>query len=193
MDKIKGEVSICIFTWNNYPSVNDYTGDDKKVYDAFVPVVLDLRKKHGPNVPVTLDFCPLTNTTNQLIYAQAGFSETPAVQIFSSFADGSKGAYYLQKDPKDQLIGIDWQQSEIQPYVEALLYQSPPASQSILCTFLPSLCRLSAIVWLAGAGVASYKAIEIDKPVLKTAWAAGAFLMWESFFKKGGFKQLKIK
>jgi hypothetical protein len=193
MDQIKGEVSICIFTWNNYPSVNDYTGDDKKVYDAFVPVVLDLRKKHGPNVPVYLSFCPLTIPNNQIIYANQGFSETPAVQIFSNFTDGSTGAYYLQKDPKDKLIGIDWQQSELQPYVEALLYQSPPTKQSILCTWVPQLCRLSAIMWLAGAGVATYKAIETDKPVFKTAWAAGAFLMWESFFKKGGFKQLKLK
>lgn len=193
MEKIKAaEVSICVFTWKNYPSLNDYPADEKAAFNAFAGVVTDLRKKHGNDIPVFLDYCPLTNTQNQVIASNLGITDFPAVQIFARFSDGSTAQYAVTKDLGDKFTGINWDKKDVAPYVEALLYQRKPAEASILCKIFPPLCNLGAWVWLAGAAYSTLEFAKARSDSGRIAWGAAAGLTWQSFFASGGFNGIGI-
>lgn len=193
MDQIKAkEVQICVFTWQNLPSANDYTGDERAMFDAFAGVIGDLRARHGANVPVFLDFCSLTNPTNQVIASNLGITDFPGVQVFATYPDGSQGQYAVVKDLQDKLTGVNWTPDDVRGYVEGLLYQRKPAKTSILCELFPPLCQLGGWIWLAAAGYSTLRAIESPRTVGKVIWGAAAGLTWQSFFAAGGFKKLGI-
>lgn len=175
------EVSICIFTPKPFSKVSQYPDDEQRMYNAFVPVILDLREKWG-SVPVYLDFCPLTITDNQLIVARAGIASFPAAQIFATYPDGEKGQYILQKDLNDRWK-IDWNPDEVAPFVEALLYRLKPAD-SFLCKLVPELCEIGKYIWLGLAGAATYKFATTENPVSKVAWGAGAGILWNEYLNR---------
>lgn len=192
MEQIKAqEVQICIFTWENLPSVNDYPADERAMFQAFAGVVADMRTKH-PGAPIYLDYCSLTNTKNQVVAAQMGITDFPAVQVFARYPDGSTAQYAITKDVQDKLTGVNWTPDDVRGYVEAVAYQRKPSETSILCQIFPPLCSLGTYVWLALAGYSTFRLVESDTTGKKIMWGAAAGLTWQSFFAGGGFKKLGI-
>ena len=193
MEQIKAqEVQICIFTWENKSSVNDYSADERAMYQAFAGVVADMRQKHGQNTPVYLDYCPLTIAQNQVVAAQMGLTDFPAAQVFAKYPDGSTAQYGIEKDVQDKLTGVNWTPDDVRGYVEAVAYQRKPSESSILCEIFPPLCNLGGYVWLALAGYSTFRLVESDTTGKKIMWGAAAGLTWQSFLAAGGFKKLGI-
>ena len=190
MSKVKATaVQICIFTWKNYADVSDATGDDLAAFNAFAGVIVEMRKRHGANVPVTLDFCPLTDPQNQLVISQQGVDPNtlPAAQVWAWYEDGKTMQYFLSKGA----LSPAWTSESVKPYVTALLYRSKPSQQSLICKILPIVCDLPVWLWLAVAGFTTFEAAAGGKGVRQIAYAAGAGLAWQEFFKRGGFNALK--
>lgn len=175
------EVSICIFTPKPFSKVSQYPADEQRMYNAFVPVILDLRDKWG-SVPVYMDFCPLTVKDNQLIVAQNGIASLPAVQLFATYPDGKQGQYILQKDLSDRWK-VDWTPDDVRPYVEALLYRLEPAD-SLLCRLFPPLCSISKYIWLGLAGAATYKFATSNGPFGRAGWGIGAGVLWNEYLNR---------
>lgn len=186
------EVQICIFTWKDLPLVADYPADERAMYNAFAPVVAELRQKHGQNLPVYLEMCPLSIGQNQLIASQLGITDFPGVQVFATYADGSTARYALTKDVQDKLTGVNWTPDDVRGYVEAVLYQREPSDTSILCKIFPPLCNLGGFVWLALAGYSTFRLANAQTTTQKALWGTAAGLTWQSFFAGGGFKKLGI-
>lgn len=199
LDIVKAsEVSICIFTPTTRPAApgrpyeSAYPADEQAIWRAFAPVVQELRQKHGGNAPIFMDFCPLTIPENQLIVAQQGIADLPAVQVFAKYPDGSTGVYYLTKDIQDKLTGINWTPDDVRRYVEAVLYQREGAD-SLLCKLFPPLCSVGKYVWLAVAGYATFKTLDAESPGRRAAFGVAAALTWMEFAGRGGFKDLAQK
>jgi hypothetical protein len=194
MSKIKAkEVNICIFSWKNMP-LAQRTGDERKAWDSLAGVITELRKKHGQNVPIYMDFCPLTDPQNQIVISQNGInpSDLPAIQIWAEYQDGTTAQYIVKKDLKDKL-GLTWTPEKMRPYVTALLYQTKPSEQSLLCQVFPIICEVPVWAWLGIASFATFEAITSDKPARQIPYAAGAGLAWNEFFKRGGFSSITKK
>lgn len=192
METIKAkEVQICIFTPTDMGSVSQYPADEQAIFSAFGEVVTALRNQYGQDVPVYLEFCPLTIPTNQLIAAQFGFSSFPAVQVFAKYANGQTAKYGLSKDLGDKFTGVNWTAADVRPYVEAVLYQREPANPSWLCRIFPPLCSLGGWVWLSAAVFSTYKFSQATEKE-KILWGAAAGLTWQSFFAGGGFKKIGL-
>lgn len=192
METVKAsEVQICIFTANDLPKVSDYPPDEQAIYQAFAGVITDLRTKHGTNLPVYLEFCPLNNPQNQILASNIGLTDFPAVQVFAFYPDDRQVFYGLGKDLGDKFTGVNWKADDVRPYVEAVLYQRKPAETSILCQIFPPLCNVGAYIWLAAAAYSTYRFSE-SKEAGKIAWGAAAGLTWQSFFAGGGFKKLGL-
>lgn len=182
MRKIEAtEVSICIFTPRGYNTVDQYPEDERRMYNAFVPVILDLREKWG-SVPVYMDFCALTEPANQVIVAQNSIASLPAVQVFATYPDGTHGQYILQKDLSDRWA-VDWTADEVRPYVESLLYRIKPSKQSLLCQIFPPLCQIGGYIWLGIAIAGGYKCATAEKTLPRLTYGAVSALALEAYFK----------
>lgn len=194
MDTVKAKsVSICIFTWKNYASVNDATGDDRAAFNAFAPVVAELRAKHGASVPVYLDFCPLTNPDNQLVISQAGIDpgNLPAVQMWAEYDDGKTAQYILLRDTQDKLTGVNWTPKDVQGYVTNLLYKKKGGAPSLLCKTFPIVCKVPRWALLAAAGFSTFEAATSSgNKIRQVGYGAAAGLAWNEFFARGGFDGL---
>jgi len=193
MAQVKAKsVSICIFTWKNYASLNDATGDDRAAFNAFAPVVVALRKKHGSSVPVYLDFCSLTIPENQLIISQAGIdpNNLPAAQIFAEYEDGKTAQYIITRDAADKLKGVDWKPSDLEPYVTTLLYRLKGGEESLLCKTFPIVCKIPQWAWLAAAAVTTLEGLGANSKSKKVGYLTAAGLSWNEFFARGGFTGL---
>lgn len=194
MDQVKAkEVQICIITpkyLGDGPA--GYPEDEQAIYAAFGQVITELRAKHGANLPVYLEFCPLTLPENQKIAAYLGFQDFPAAQVIASYEDGSVANYGLEKDLQDKFTGVNWTAEDVRDYVEAVTYQRKPARSSILCEIFPPLCRIGGYIWLAAAAYSTLRFTESQSGGGKIIWGAAAGLTWQSFFAAGGFKKLGI-
>ena len=192
-------MQICIFTPKYMPPVpggnfeSGYPDDEKSMWNALAQVITELRNEHGDEVPVNMDFCFLTDTTNQLIIANAGVSELPAVQIFTRYPDGTNREYIITKDIDDKLFGVNWTPANVRPYLQNSLYQWAGGEQSLLCKFIPPLCELGMWSWLAATGFLAYKTFDSTGKSQKVVYGFGAALCAEAFYRKGGIDQLKEK
>jgi hypothetical protein len=193
MDQVKAtEVQICIITPHYLgDSPAGYPEDEQAIYAAFAQVITELRAKHGKNLPVYLEFCPLSLPENQKIAAYWGFNNLPAAQVIARFEDGTIANYGLEKDLQDKFTGINWEAKDVRDYVEAVLYQRKPSETSILCQIFPPLCDLGAYIWIVAAAYTTFRAVASEKGA-RIAWGAAAGLSWQSFFAAGGFKKLGI-
>lgn len=191
---VANRVQICLF-WHNslsYNEVSQWPTDIRAMWDAFGQTILALRQRHGQNVPVEMYVCPVTEPENAVIVSQNNlpFSLLPAAQVWAQYPDGTASNYFLTKDADDRANGVNWKQSDVQPYVEALLYRLKAAPQSLVCKLLPPLCSVGGWVWLALAAGATLKASS-SKGVGKAAWTAGAgLLLWE-WYSRGGLTQVQ--
>lgn len=184
-------IRICIFSWKDYDSFAASTGDDRTAAVAVYEAVEKLRKRHG-NIPVEYGFCPLTITDNQVIVSAEGIdpSDLPAIQLYATYADGTGAYYWIKKGLADKL-NVSWTKDTVLPALSALLYRSKPSQKSIICQVLPIVCDLPVWLWLAVAGFATFEAAAGGKGIRQIAYAAGAGLAWQEFFKRGGFNALK--
>lgn len=184
MDTIKAtEVQICIFTLKQMGSVSLYPADEQRIFQAFGDIITELRAKHGNDLPVYLEFCPLTDTTNQGIVSFWGFSALPAVQVIAKYPNGQIAQYGLSKDFGDKFTGVNWTADDLRPYVEAVLYQREPANASWLCKIFPPLCNLGGWVWLASALYSTWKFAEAKDQAGKIVYGTAAGLTWQSFLR----------
>lgn len=186
-------VQICLF-WHgslNYNQVDQWPADIKAIWMAFAAAIMTLRQRHGQNVPVEMYVCPVNIDQNAVIVSQHGldFSLLPAAQIFGSYPDGYNSKYFLSQDLGDRFSGVNWKEKDVLPYIEALLYRSKPAPNSIVCKLLPPLCDIGVWVWFGLAVGATLKASG-TKGVSKAAWTGGAGLLWWEWYQRGGVKQL---
>lgn len=191
MKKIQAaNVRVCVFTWNDWNSIEESTGDDRAAMRAVVGAVGSLAKKHG-GVPVEYGFCPLTIADNQLIVSGEGINpnDLPAIQIYANYPDGTGGYYWIKKGLMDK-TGVTWTPETVLPFLSALLYRSKSGPQSIVCQVLPVLCSVPSWLWLAAAGFATFEAAT-SRGVRQIAYGAGAGLAWQEFFNRGGFESLK--
>lgn len=188
MKKILAEnIRVCIFTWNDYNTFDEATGDDKAAMDAVRAAVQELQKRHG-QVPIEYGFCPLTIADNQLLISQEGIdpSNLPAVQMYATYSDGTGGYYWLKKS-----LLTAWTKDVVTGPLTALLYRSKPSEQSLLCKVFPIVCQIPSWLWLVAAGFATFEAVTSQKGVRQIGYAAGAGLAWQEFFSRGGFSALK--
>lgn len=194
METVKAtEVGICIFTPKVYPAgasyESNYPEEERRIWQAFAPVLVQLRAKHGDGVPVFMDFCPLTNPQNQLVVAEHGIPELPAVQVFARYSDGTIAQYILTKDFGDKFTGVNWTTGDVRPFVEAVLYRRRSAEPSLLCRIFPPLCNLGKWAWLAAATYTTYQTSRA-RNVGQIAWGTAAGFTWNEFFRRGGFQDL---
>lgn len=187
-------VQICIF-WKdalNYNYVADWPADVRAAWDAFGGAILKLRQRHGQSVPIEMYVCPVTIPENAAIVSQNGLSMSllPAVQVYAQYPDGTGATYFLSKNLSERFTGIAWKSTDVQPYVEALLYRSKPSDIPIICKIVPPLCNIGGWVWLALATGATLKASS-STGVGRAAWGTGAALLWQGWYKRGGLDQLK--
>lgn len=187
------EVRICLF-WHTSLSYNDvavWPADLRAMWDAFGAVILSLRQRHGNNVPVEMILCPVTLPENAVIVSQNNlpFSLLPAAQVYAQYPDGTASNYFLSKDADDRANGVNWKPSDVAPYVEALLYRSKPAEQSLLCKMFPPLCEVGGWFWLAFAAGATLKA-STSSGVSRGVWGVGAAVLWKEWYDRGGLQQL---
>ena len=187
--KVKSsELSICIFTKKYYPSVSQYPEAEQKVFAVFGQVISDLRKRHGQDLKVYMDYCSIEDATNAAIVSANGLSiqDLPAVQLWAEYPDGTGSNYFIQKDIQDKFGGINWTTKDVRPYVEALLYQLKAAEPSWLCKLFPPLCNLSPYVWLGVAVGSGIGAAVSRRPLVRLAFAAGALVAGKEFVDRGG-------
>ncbi len=197
MARIQAEsVQICLF-WHNTLNYNDvettWPPEMRAMWNAFGNAIVQLRQKHGNTLPVEMYVCPVTVPENAVIVSQEGLSMSllPAAQIYATYSDGAAGKFFLSKNLGERFSGINWKASDIKPYIEALLYRSESAEQSILCKLLPPLCNVGGWVWLGLAAAATLKASNSQGKIAKTAWTGGAALLWWEWYQRGGLSQLK--
>lgn len=192
MKKIQAmSVRVCVFTWTDWNTFSESTGDDRVAASAVVKAVETLAKKHAGGVPVEYGFCPLTIADNQLIVSQEGINpnDLPAIQIYADYPDGTGGYYWIKKGLVDK-AGLTWTKDTVLPYLSALLYRTKGGPESMLCKVFPPLCAVPSWLWLAAAGFATFEAAT-GSGVRQIAYGAGAAMAWQEFFKRGGFDSLK--
>ncbi len=61
---------------------------------------------------------------------------------------------------------------------------------SWLCNLLPPLCQVGFWPWLAVCVFTTYRTAEANSKFGKALWGAGAVFSWQTFFARGGHKQL---
>lgn len=190
------QVVICIFTPKDMGNVGQYPAQEQYLYQMFGNAIVELRKLHGNDVPVFLDFCPVAgNQNNGVVLEQNGGSilNLPAVQIYAKYPDGTAGQYFLKKGITDQGSStplVDEQKALA--YTQALLYHLSPTPQTLLCKILPPLCSLGWYVWLGAALYTTYRTTQA-RNVGKYVWGGAAALTWNEFIQRGGLKELGKK
>lgn len=189
------KVQICLF-WKEPLNYNDvettWPPEMRAVWVAFANAIINLRKRHGQNLPVEMYVCPITDPANAVIVNQNGLdlSLLPAVQVYAEYPDAAAN-YFLSRNLSERFTGINWTTAEVQPYIEALLYRSKPAEQSVLCKLVPPLCSAGGWVWLVLAVGATFKASATKNTVARVAYGGAAFLLWKGWIERGGLKQLQ--
>jgi hypothetical protein len=187
-------VQICVLTREglNYNDVQNWPSDARAAWEAFGGAIMKLRQKHGASVPVEMYVCPVNIPENAVIIANNGLDPSllPAVQVWAEYPDGTGASYFLSKNLSERFTGIKWTTSDVQPYVDALLYRAKPADIPIICKIVPPLCNVGGWVWLALAIGATAKASSA-KGVGRAAWGTGAALLWQGWYKRGGLDQIK--
>lgn len=195
MSKIAAtRIQICIF-WHsdlNYNQIDTWPADVKTVWNAMGGAIVALRKKHGQSLPVEMYICPINADDNATIVAREGldFSLLPAVQVFATYPDGKSGRYFLSKSLAERFSGINWQAADVQPYITALLYNTKPVPESLLCRLVPPLCSVGGWVWFALAAGATLRAAG-SKDFGRAAWGTASFLLWKEWYDRGGVDQIK--
>lgn len=196
MSQIKAQdVQICIFTPQDKSSVSQYPQQEQYLYQMIGNAIVELRKKLGNNLPVYLDFCPVSNGDNVVVLEQNGGSvlNLPAVQMYARYKDGTAGQYFLKKGLTDINSTTPLlTESKAQAYIEALLYRLSPTPETLLCKIFPPLCSLGWYVWAAAAGYSIYRTTQA-RNVGKIVWGAAAVLTSNEFIQRGGLKELQKK
>lgn len=188
-------VQICIF-WKTGLNYNDvetsWPADVRAAWNALGNAIVKLRQRHGSGLPVEMYVCPIDLPENAVIIANNGLDPSllPAVQVWAEYPDGTGSSYFLSKKLSERFTGINWTTSEVQPYIEALLYRSKPSDVPLICKIVPPLCNVGGWVWLALAIGATAKASSA-KGVGRAAWGTGAALLWQGWYKRGGLEQVK--
>ena len=196
MSQVKAQqILICIFTPQDKSSVGLYPAQEQHVFNMFGNAIVDLRKLHGNNLPVYLEFCPVSNPDNVVVLEQNGGSvlNLPAVQLYAKYSDGTTGQYFLKKGLSD--VGSSTplvDEPKALAYVKALLYRLSPTPQTLLCKILPPLCSLGWYIWLAAGIYTTYQTTQA-RNVGKYVWGAAAALTWNEFIQRGGLKELMNK
>lgn len=164
------------------------TQDEQRVWNVANDAAKDLRIKYKFNPNIFL--APLDYGNNAPTAYQAGIVDPPGLLITATYPDGSRKQYALGKELNEKFLGINWNAKDIYPYYRSLLLQE--FGQSGECNLPFGLCQIPAYMWLAIAGVATYKAIE-QKKILRTVWGGGAAYAWYQFFQRGGLEALTKK
>jgi hypothetical protein len=146
---------------------------------------LRIKYKFTPNVYLA----PLDFGSNAPTAYQVGITDPPGILITATYPDGTRRQYTLSKELNEKFLGINWNASDIYPYYKALLLQQFGGGG---CNLPFGLCDVPAYMWLAIAGVATYKAIE-QKENLRYAWGAGGAYAWYQFFNRGGLEAITKK
>lgn len=197
MSQIKAQyVQACIFTPQDKGGPAQYPAQEQYLYQMFGNAIVELRKLHGPNVPVFLDFCPVAgNSDNLVILEQNGGSilNLPAVQIYAKYSDGTSGQYFLKKgitDVNNSMPIVN--ESKALAYMQALLYRLSPTPETLLCKLLPPLCSLGWYFWAAAGAYSVYRTTQA-RNVGKIVWGAASALTINEFIQRGGLKELGSK
>lgn len=191
------KVQICLF-WKsdlNYNEIAAWPAEMRAMWDAFGETIVQLRRRHGQNVPIEMYVCPITIPQNAVIIAQNNLDPSllPAAQVYAEYSDDTAGGYFLSRTLSERFSGIKWRSGDVKPYVEALLYRAKPSEQSIICKLVPPLCSVGGWVWLGLAAAATIKAASTQGQPGKTMWWGGTFLLWKEWADRGGLAQLSQK
>lgn len=179
-------MQVCVFV----PNVNSIDADSDAMSTAAAQAIYELRQKH-PNIPIELDFCPMSDPQNQLVVSQWGVT-LPAMHLYAEYPDGSTSAYMLTRDLQDRFTGVNWTAADVQPYFSALVYRSKPNKPTLLCKIFPPLCSVGKYVWLAVGAYMTWKFVTTEQKNAKLAWGAAAGFTWNEFAARGGFRDLGI-
>ena len=177
-------LQVCVFV----PSEDNIDTDADAMSTAAAAAIYKLREKH-PNIPIQLDYCPMSDPQNQLVVAQWGVS-LPAMHLYAEYPDGSTSAYMLTQDLQDRFTGVNWTAEDVMTYLSALVYQSKPNEPTLLCKIFPPLCGVGKYVWLAVGAYAMWKFFTSEQKTQKLAWGAAAGFTWNEFASRGGFRDL---
>lgn len=163
------------------------------MWNAFGNAIVNLRKRHGNSLPVEMYVCPVTINDNAVVVSQNNldFSLLPAAQVYATYSDGTAAKFFLSKNLSERFSGINWTASDVQPYIEGLLYRSKAAEATLLCKLIPPLCSVGGWIWLGLAVGATLKASNSSGKVSQGVWGTGAALLWWEWYQRGGLTQLK--
>jgi len=197
MNQIKAQyVQACIFTPQDKGGPAQYPAQEQYLYQMFGNAIVELRKLHGPSVPVFLDFCPVAgNSDNLIVLEQNGGSilNLPAVQIYAKYNDGTSGQYFLKKGITDQGSATPLvDENKALAYMQALLYRLSPTPETLLCKLFPPLCSLGWYFWAAAGAYSVYRTTQA-RNVGKIVWGAASALTINEFIQRGGLKELGKK
>jgi len=112
---------------------------------------------------------------------------TPTVNLEATYGDGSAARYVIYPGLLDKFTGKSWSAAELLPYFNALLFKKTgeDGNQSILCKYIPSLCKLPAWAWLAVVAYGAKETLDA-KPEMQIWYGAGTALALDSFGQAGG-------
>lgn len=163
------------------------TADEQRAWNVANEAATNLRIKYKftPNVYLA----PLDFGSNAPTAYQVGITDPPGILITATYPNGTRRQYALSKELNEKFLGINWNSSDIYPYYKALLLQEFGGGG---CNLPFGLCDVPAYMWLAIAGVATYKAVE-QKENLRYAWGAGGAYAWYQFLQRGGFEAITKK
>lgn len=114
-----------------------------------------------------------------------GFSHYPGLRIWAKYPDGKQAWYNLNETILD---AREYSADDIFQRIKALI-EGDFGHQPLLCRLFPPLCQVGGYIWLAGAVITTYQAIN-TKGIPQVVNGAAAALCWNEFFGKGGFKNL---
>jgi hypothetical protein len=167
--------------------IENLTLDEQRAWNVASEAATNLRIKYKFEPEVFI--APLDYLSNAPTAYQAGITDPPGILITATYPDGTRRVYALSKELNEKFLGINWNASDIYPYYKALLLQEFGGGG---CNLPLGLCDVPAYMWLAIAGVATYKTIE-QKETLRYAWGAGGAYAWYQFLQRGGFESITKK
>jgi hypothetical protein len=168
-------------------NLENLSADEQRAWNVANEAATNLRLKYKftPNVYLA----PLDFGSNAPTAYNVGITDPPGILITATYPNGTRRQYALSKELNEKFLGINWNASDIYPYYKALLLQEFGGGG---CNLPFGLCDVPAYMWLAIAGVATYKAIE-QKKNLRVVWGGGAAYAWYQFFQRGGLEAITKK
>ena len=149
----------------------------------------EMAQRHGATWTgiFALTFHPFLGQDPQnTVFVNQNGGRVPLLYLEADYPDAPTKYYIV----KPGITGLGWTETEALQMLEILAYNYSKGEQSILCKYLPFLCKIPAWVWLGLTVYAAKEAYTEREQPKKNIKILGAFLSFDSFGQAGGFKAI---